>query len=68
MLRDLTTPMTAKLLQLAGALVLLVSVAFALFALRSADHWVLRWLPFILLGASLALLGAVLHAKDKGNP
>ncbi len=57
--------MKTTLLQLIGALVLLVSVVFALVALNSADHWVFRWLPFILAGAGLAIVGAIIHGKKE---
>jgi hypothetical protein len=55
--------MKTTLLQIVGAIVMLASIVFALLSLQTADHWVMRWLPFILAGAGLALVATILR-KD----
>lgn len=58
-------PMKTTLLQILGAIVMLVSVAFALLSLETADHWVMRWLPFILAGAGLAIVATILRKAGR---
>jgi hypothetical protein len=57
--------MKTTVLQILGAIVMLVSVAFALLSLETADHWVMRWLPFILAGAGLALVATILRKSGR---
>jgi len=59
--------MKINLLQILGAVVLLVSIAFALLSLGTADHWVWRWLPFVLAGAGLAIVATILRNDPKGR-
>jgi hypothetical protein len=58
-------PMKTTVLQILGAIVMLVSVAFALLSLETADHWVMRWLPFILAGAGLAIVATILRKAGR---
>jgi hypothetical protein len=57
--------MKTTVLQILGAIVMLVSVVFALLSLETADRWVMRWLPFILAGAGLALVATILRKSDR---
>lgn len=54
-------------LQIAGALVLLACMVFALARLASADSWVSLWLPCVGVGVAPALIGTLLSAVKKGN-
>jgi len=55
--------MKTNILQISGGLALLACIVFAILRLDSADRWVSVWIPFVIAGVALALLGTVLGKK-----
>ena len=55
--------MKTHVLQISGGLVLLACMVFAILRFDSADKWVSVWIPFVIAGVALALLGTILGKK-----
>lgn len=53
-----------NLLQLAGIITVVLSIGFAFVAALAGESRLLRWIPILVVLASLALLAPILHGKD----
>lgn len=57
-----------NLLQISGAMLLLVCIAFAITRLASADAWVAYWIPCVGVGLTLCIIGTILPAMKRRSP
>jgi VIT1/CCC1 family predicted Fe2+/Mn2+ transporter len=58
--------MKIGLMRVLGVWVLLAAMVFALVKLDTAEQWVAWWIPFVIAGVSLVLVGTV-TAKVAGG-
>jgi uncharacterized membrane protein len=59
--------MKIGLMRVLGVWVLLAAMVFALVKLDTADQWVAWWIPFVVTGVALVLVGTVLAKKPDRN-
>ena len=50
---------------MAGSLLLLATMIFALARFGSADQWIALWVPFVVAGVGLVVVGAIIN---RGGP